>query len=150
MSSNNEDPTYIKLKDSEFSKETIEMLKGEEGVEELNEEWLPVAKAIENPERLPFLVAEILEMEKSKELRNALVRVQINAQLKREQNLELYKKQLFAATTIETLLFERLRLKPKKGRKQINHVVSKKDSKKNGIEKEESEEEKEKDSEAED
>jgi len=87
---------------------------GEEGAESLEEEWIPVVEAIENPNRLPFLVSEIMDMEKTKELRRALVRVQINAQLKRDQALDLYKKQLFAATTIEILLYGRLRLKPRK------------------------------------
>ncbi len=104
----------IKIKDKEFSKELVEVLIGEEGTESIEEEWIPVAEAIENPDRLPFLVSKIIDMEKTKELRQALVRVQINAQLKRDQALDLYKKQLFAATTIEILLYGRLRLKPRK------------------------------------
>ena len=108
----------IKIKDKEFSKELVEVLMGEEGTESLEEEWIPVAEAIEHPDRLPFLVSEIMDMEKTKELRRALVRVQINAQLKRDQALDLYKKQLFAATTIEILLYGRLRLKPKKRKRK--------------------------------
>jgi len=108
----------VEIKDREFSKELVEVLMGEEGTESLEEEWMPVAEAIEDPDRLPFLVSEIMDMEKSKELRQALVRVQINAQLKRDQALDLYKKQLFAATTIEILLYGRLRLKPRKRKRK--------------------------------
>ncbi len=104
----------VEIKEKEFSRELIEVLVGEEGAVDLEEGWLPVAEALEEPDRLPFLVSEILELEKTNELRKALVRVQINAQLKRDQALDLYKKQLFAATTIEILLYGRLRLKPKK------------------------------------
>ncbi|MFW5946613.1 MAG: hypothetical protein ACOCSJ_02605 [Candidatus Natronoplasma sp.] len=43
-----------------------------------------------------------------------MVRVQINAQLKRDKALDFYKKQLFSATTIEILLYGQLRLKPTK------------------------------------
>ncbi len=108
----------IKVQGKEFSKELVEILMGEKGTKSLEEEWIPVAEAIENPDRLPFLVSEIMDMEKTKELRRALVRVQINAQLKRDQALDLYKKQLFAATTIEILLYGRLRLKPKRRKRK--------------------------------
>ncbi len=108
----------ITIKGKELSKKTIEILMGEKGAEELKEEWLPVAQAIERPDELPFLVSKILELEKTKELRKALLRVQINAQLKRDQDLNFYKKQLFAATTIEILLYKRLRLKSRAKRKK--------------------------------
>ncbi len=108
----------IKIKDKEFSKELVEVLNGEEGAESLEEKWTPVAEAIEDPNRLPFLLSEIMDMEKTKELRRALVRVQINAQLKRDKALDFYKKQLFAATTIEILLYGRLSLKPKKRKRK--------------------------------
>ncbi len=104
----------IKVEGKEFSKELVEVLMGKKDAESLEEKWIPIAEAIENPDRLPFLVSEIMDIEKTKELRQALVRVQINAQLKRDQALDLYKKQLFAATTIEILLYGRLRLKPRK------------------------------------
>ncbi|MFW5946612.1 MAG: hypothetical protein ACOCSJ_02610 [Candidatus Natronoplasma sp.] len=61
--------TKMKIKDKEFSKELVEVLMGEEGTESLKEEWSPIAEAIENPDRLPFLVSEIMEIEKTKELR---------------------------------------------------------------------------------
>lgn len=108
----------IEVQDREFSRELVEVLIGEEDADSIEEEWIPIAEAIENPDRLPFFVSEILEMEKTKELRRALVRVQINAQLKRDQALDLYKKQLFAATTIEILLFGKLRLKPRKRKRK--------------------------------
>ncbi|MBS3781907.1 MAG: hypothetical protein KGY66_03245 [Candidatus Thermoplasmatota archaeon] len=103
----------IEIRDKKFSRELVQILMGDENADSLKEEWLPIAEAIEDPDRLPFLVSEIMDMEKTKELRQALVRVQINAQLKRSEALDLYKKQLFAATTIEILLYGRLRLKPK-------------------------------------
>ncbi len=108
----------IDVQGKEFSKELVEILTGEEGAESLEKEWVPVAEAIEYPDRLPFLISKIMDMEKTKELRRALVRVQINAQLKRDQALDLYKKQLFAATTIEILLYGRLRLKPRKRKRK--------------------------------
>ncbi len=108
----------IVVGDKEFSKETVEVLSGERGAEELKEEWIPVAEAVERPDDLPFLVSDILEIEKTKELRRALLRVQINAQLKRDKDLNFYKRQLFAATTIEILLYKRLRLKSRARRKK--------------------------------
>ncbi|MFP4000916.1 MAG: hypothetical protein ACLFU5_03330 [Thermoplasmata archaeon] len=128
MNKENTESSKIKIQDKEFSRELVDVMMEEEGAETLNEEWLPVAEAIEDPERLPFLVSKIMDLEKTKELRRALVRVQINAQLKRDQALDLYKKQLFAATTIEILLYGRLRLKPRKRKKKKGKTEEKKES----------------------
>ncbi|MFP4141766.1 MAG: hypothetical protein ACLFSM_07070 [Thermoplasmata archaeon] len=128
MNKENTESSKIKIQDKEFSRELVDVMMEEEGAETLNEEWLPVAEAIEDPERLPFLVSKIMDLEKIKELRRALVRVQINAQLKRDQALDLYKKQLFAATTIEILLYGRLRLKPRKRKKKKGKTEEKKES----------------------
>lgn len=58
-----------------------------------------------------------LDLDAEKELRSALIRVQVNAQLKRSEDLNFYKRQLFAAQTIEVLLFKRLKLKSLKSSK---------------------------------
>ncbi len=114
MNKETQKTSKVEIQDKKFSRELVEVLMGERGTKNLKEEWFPLAEALEYPDRLPFLVSEIMDLEKTKELRQALVRVQINAQLKRDQALDMYKKQLFAATTIEILLYGRLRLKPRK------------------------------------
>ena len=102
----------VKIGEESFSKEIIELLSGEENSEELKDEWIPLAKALDNPDDLPFLLSKIKYLESDDELRWALIRVQVNSQLKMKENIDYYKRQLFAAKTIEILLFKRLKLKP--------------------------------------
>lgn len=108
----------VEIDGKKFTKRIIEVIIGEREVEELKEDWLPIAEALEHPDRLPFLVSDILKVEKTSKLRRALIRVQINAKLRTDEDLDFYKKQLFAAETIEILLFKNLRLKPKKRKKK--------------------------------
>ncbi|MFP4609166.1 MAG: hypothetical protein ACLFNY_06260 [Candidatus Aenigmatarchaeota archaeon] len=133
MNSKNRNTDHVEINDKKIPRKIIEVLEGEKGEEELREEWIPIAEALKDPEEFPFLLSDILKVKRSRELRRALIRVQINSQLKREENLDLYKKQLFTAETIEILLFQRLRLKGKKRRRR----------RKKKIEEEEDEEEEE-------
>ncbi|MFW5898729.1 MAG: hypothetical protein ACOCT7_02610 [Candidatus Saliniplasma sp.] len=102
----------IEINGEKFSKDIVAILSGEEEVEDLKEEWAPVARAIEEPEKLPFLLSDIKELESTEELRLALVRVQINAQISMKKDMDHYKRQLFVAKTIEILLYGNLLLKP--------------------------------------
>ncbi len=111
-------PNYMEIDGKRFTRRTIEVLQGEEGVEDLRDEWIPIAEALDYPEKFPFLVSDILDVEKSKELRRALIRIQIDAQLQLNRDLDFYKKQLFISETIELLLFHRLRLRPRRKRKK--------------------------------
>jgi len=101
-----------------LSKGIVEVLMGEKGEETLKEEWIPVAKALDDPKELPFLMDQILDIEATDELRHALVRVQINAQLRMKEDLNFYNQQLFAARSIEILLYESLKLKSKRRKKK--------------------------------
>ena len=107
----------IEIDGENISKQVVELLAGEKGSEDLKDEWIPVAKAIDEPDELPYLISDIQELEGDEELRSALIRVQVNAQLQRKMDLDFYKRQLFAAQTIEVLLFKRLKLKSLKSRK---------------------------------
>ncbi len=115
MTRNNKDrnASYIDIEGVTFKQHIIDVIMGEEGAEDLKEGWLPIAEALQYPERFPLLLDDILDVEKSKELRRALIRVQIDSQLRIDEDLDFYKKQLFTAESIEILLFRRLKLKPK-------------------------------------
>ena len=102
----------IKIEDEYLSKEIISVLAGEKDSEKIKDEWIPLAKALNDPEDLPYLLSEIKDIEANDDLRWALIRIQINSQLKMKEDIDFYKRQLFAAKTIEILLFKRLRLKP--------------------------------------
>ncbi len=114
----NRNTRHIEIDNKKISQRTLEVIKGEKGIDEIKEDWIPIAKALEYPEEFPFLLSDILKVKKDVELRRALIRVQIDAQLRLNEDLDFYKKQLFAAESIEILLFRRLRLKPKGKRKK--------------------------------
>lgn len=114
----------IKIGDREFSQETIDLITGEKGsqAQEVKDEWIPILGAIEEPEELPFLISDIVEIEPTEELRLVLVRVQVNSRLKMKQDLNYYKREEYVAQAIEKLLFGRLKLKArrKKGKSSLN------------------------------
>ncbi len=115
---NDRNASYVEIVGVTFKQHILDVIMGEEGADDLEEGWLPIAEALQYPERFPLLLNDILDVEKSSELRRALIRVQIDSQLRIDEDLDFYKKQLFAAESIEILLFRRLRLKPKGKRKK--------------------------------
>lgn len=140
--------SYVEIDGVTFTQHMIDVIMGEEGAEDLKEEWLPIAEALQHPERFPLLLNDILDVENSSELRRALIRVQIDSQLRIDEDLDFYKKQLFTAESIEILIFRRLRLKPKGKRKKKDKTTVKgkgDESEGEGPEKEEMEEESEDD-----
>ncbi|MEF8874440.1 MAG: hypothetical protein V5A88_07205, partial [Candidatus Thermoplasmatota archaeon] len=116
--SNDRNASYIDIDGVTFKQHTVEVIMGEEGTEELKEGWLPIAEALQYPERFSLLLDDILDVEKTSGLRRALIRVQIDSQLRIDEDIDFYKKQLFTAESIEILLYRRLRLKPKGKRKK--------------------------------
>ncbi len=111
---------YFEIDDVKVSRETVEVLMGVKGTEEFTEDWSPVIKAIDDPDELPFLLSDIDELEATDELRMALIRAQVHAQLRMKEDIDYYKRQLFAAKTIELLLYKRLRLKSIRERRKKN------------------------------
>ncbi|MGM0509936.1 MAG: hypothetical protein ACQESD_02260 [Thermoplasmatota archaeon] len=111
----------FEVDDVKVSRETVEVIMGEKGTDEINEDWNPVIKAIDDPDELPFLLADIDGLEASDDLRMALIRAQVHAQLKMKEDIDYYKRQLFASKTIELLLYKRLRLKSVRERRKKNN-----------------------------
>ncbi len=108
----------IEVHGEEFSEELVELLGGEEGGEEFDEEWLPIAEALDDPEMFPYLIEDVQEVEASDELRNALIGVEVNAQLKMKRKMDYYKRQLFVAESIEKLLYKKVKLKGRARKKK--------------------------------
>ncbi len=106
-----------------FCKDTVEVLTGKRGSTDVDKTMLPVLEAIDNPQELPFLLEEINLLKASEELRLALVRVQVQSELKMHEDLNMHQKRLYTAQTIEKLLFGELLLeggkeKEEKGKKK--------------------------------
>ena len=100
----------IEVAGKKFCKDTIEILTGKRGSTDIDKTLLPVLKAIDNPDELPFLIDEINSLKPTEELRLALVRVQVQSELKMHEDLNMHQKRLYTAQTMEKLLFGELLL----------------------------------------
>lgn len=100
-----------------YCRETVEILVGKRGCKDVDKSMLPVLKAMDNPDELPFLLEEINSLTATEELRLALVRVQVHSELNMHEDLNMYQKRLYTAQTIEKLLFGELLLEGGKEKK---------------------------------
>lgn len=98
----------VKVHGKEFSKDTVEIIAGKHGESKLNKAMLPIIEAIDNPNELPFLIEEISSLKTTDEMRLALVRVQVNSELKMHEDLNKHQKRLYIAQTIERMLWGEL------------------------------------------
>ena len=100
----------VKVHNKTYDRETIEILSGKRDAANVDKAMLPVLEAIDKPDELPFLMEEINSLKTTDDLRLALVRVQVHSELRMHEDLNLYQKRLYAAQTIEKLLFGELLL----------------------------------------
>lgn len=100
-----------------FSSYDIRLLTGEETIAETKEHILLVARALRNPLGLPWIIKEIcslsLDEEEMKEMRLSLIRVQVDAELRMNQDIQRYQQRRYVAQVIEILLFNELLLAPR-------------------------------------
>ena len=100
----------VEVHGKKFFKETIEILTGKRGAKDVDKKMLPVLEAIDNPSELPYLIDKINSLKPTEDLRLALVRVQVQSELKMHEDLNMHQKRLYAAQTIEKLLWGELLL----------------------------------------
>jgi hypothetical protein len=78
---------------------------------------LLVARALRNPMRLPWLLKDIFSLciqeEDQRDMRLCLIRVQVEAELKMNQDIQRYQQRRYVAQVIEILLFNELLLAPR-------------------------------------
>jgi hypothetical protein len=95
----------VKMHGKEFSRDTVEILAGKHGKTKLDKAMLPILEAIDTPNELPFLIEEINSLKATDEIRLALVRVQVQSELKMHEDLNKHQKRLYVAQTIEKMLW---------------------------------------------
>jgi len=76
-----------------------------------------VARALRNPMRLPWLLKDIFNLcikeEDQRDMRLCLIRVQVEAELKMNQDIQRFQQRRYVAQVIEILLFNELLLAPR-------------------------------------
>ncbi|MBE0523512.1 MAG: hypothetical protein IBX40_04150 [Methanosarcinales archaeon] len=78
--------------------------------EEVTNEILLLAQAIDDPFCLPYLIEELnsLEMEDEEAFRFGLLRIQIDSELRMNEDIQKHQRRRFVAQVIEKMLFGEL------------------------------------------
>ncbi len=108
---------HVTVSGEKFSAEDLRLIAGEDEVAEPKGFDLLVARALKNPMRLPWLLKEIcnlcLKEDELREMRLALIRVQVDAELRMNQDIQRYQQRRYVAQVMEILLFNELMLAPR-------------------------------------
>ena len=98
--------------EKEISVDTLQLLLGGASVEQGNVpgEILLLAKAIDDPYCLPFIIEELdgLEIADEKMFRFALLRVQIESELRMNEDIQMHQRRRYVAQVIEKMIFGEL------------------------------------------
>jgi hypothetical protein len=107
----------MEYKDEEFSRKDLEILTGKLDPGDPKQHILLLAKVLKDPMQLPFLLEEICSLElgddERHDLRMALIRLQIDCDLRMQEDIQHYQQRRYVAQVIEILLFEELMLAPR-------------------------------------
>lgn len=91
------------------SVDTLRLLMGQTELDIVSvaEEILLLAKVIDDPYSLPYLIKELndLEIKDEESVRFALVRVQIDSELRMNEDIQMHQRRRYVAQVIEKLLF---------------------------------------------
>ena len=98
--------------EKEISVDALQLLLGQVSVEQGNVpgEILLLAKAIDDPYCLPFIIEELdeLEIEDEKMFRFSLLRVQIDSELRMNEDIQMHQRRRYVAQVIEKMIFGEL------------------------------------------
>ena len=111
---------FVTISGEKFSSNDLLLLSGSDEIsqpDQIKGYILLVARALRNPMRLPWLLQDICKMclaeEEQREMRLCLIRVQVEAELKMNQDIQRYQQRRYVAQVIEILLFNELLLAPR-------------------------------------
>jgi len=100
-----------------YSSAELKLLTGEDQVLDPRPHMLLLARILKNPMRLPWFLKEICDLclndEEHKDLRLALIRIQVDAELRMNQDIQKYQQRRYVAQVVEILQFNELLLAPK-------------------------------------
>jgi hypothetical protein len=110
----------IKIDGEKFPLDDLLLLTGTDEIkspDQIKCYTLLVARALRDPMRLPWLLKDIFSLaireEEQRDLRLCLIRVQVEAELKMNQDIQRYQQRRYVAQVIEILLFNELLLAPR-------------------------------------
>jgi hypothetical protein len=108
---------YVTINGEKFSADDLRLLAGEDEIKEPKGFMLLVARALRNPMKLPWLLKDIcalcLKEEDQRDMRLSLIRVQVEAEMRMNEDIQRYQQRRYVAQVIEILLFNDLLLAPR-------------------------------------
>ncbi|HUS76639.1 MAG TPA: hypothetical protein VMY43_11615 [Methanothrix sp.] len=110
----------ITINGEKFSADDLMLLTGEDEIKQPDQTKgyiLLMARALRNPMRLPWLIKDIFNLciqeEDQRDMRLCLIRVQVDSELKMNQDIQRYQQRRYVGQVIEILLFNELLLAPR-------------------------------------
>ena len=107
----------IDIADEKFSLSDLKLLMGVDDLGDTKPYILLLARALRDPLRLPWLLKDICELylgdDELHELRLALIRVQVDADMRMNEDIQRYQQRRYVAQVIEILMFQELLLAPR-------------------------------------
>lgn len=107
----------ITIGKEKYSTEDLQLLTGRDDVTKPEEYILLLARVLRDPLKLPRLLNDICALSIKEgdlhEIRMALLRVQIDAELRMHEDIQRYQQRRYVSQVIEILLFNELLLAPR-------------------------------------
>jgi hypothetical protein len=107
----------LTIKGERYLASDLKLLSGEDEIGEPKPYILLLARILRQPMRLPWLLKEICALcpgeEEMRDVRLALIRVQVEAELRMNEDIQRYQQRRYVAQVIEILLFQELLLAPR-------------------------------------
>lgn len=105
---------FVKINDKKYSLGTLKILTGQKDldIENVPENILILAEAVDEPDSLPFLIENITSMkiDNLEKFRFTLLRVQIDSELHMNEDIQRNQKRLYVSQVIEKLIYGELLL----------------------------------------
>jgi len=106
-----------------FSSADLRLLTGEDAVGEPKGHILLLARILKEPLRLPWQLKSIcglcLDEADQRDFRLALIRIQVDADLRMNEDIQRYQQRRYVAQVIEILLFNELMLAPREAVEEV-------------------------------
>jgi hypothetical protein len=113
----------VTIKGVKYSTADLKLLMGEDKIGEPKDYILLLARILREPMRLPWQLKSIcgicLNEGDQRDLRLALIRVQVDADLRMNEDIQRYQQRRYVAQVIEILLFNELLLAPREAVEEV-------------------------------
>jgi len=112
---------YVTINGKKYSKETLGLITGNQNIdtdaEKIPESFLLLCEVIDEPYKLPYFLETFYSMEIGNEnrFRFSLVRVQVDSELRMNEDIQKHQRRKYVARTIEKLMYQEIMLELMEG-----------------------------------